>query len=355
MKTFLYYFFDVMDDVDRKKFKKYILVLFLGSVFSVLGVGAVIPFINILIQPEKITQLSLFHDWKYDNIVLFLTVFLVADFAVKNLASLFLLIYQSKFLFGLTEKIQNKLFSTYMSMPYEYHLNRSTPDLIKNINNETTMLSNYVIAPLGTFLTEFISSCFVFLVLMFLAPIFTLLVSIFLILGVFGFMKILKNRIEHYANIRTKAWSSMTSHVLSGLSGIKEAKLYHCESIFLDTFEIDAVELKSSSAFQYAFQQSPRMLIEFIGLTVVMGVLCGFIFFGKSPRSMFVLLGVFGVAAAQLLPSLNRLTQALAQIKYGIPALKTIYTELQQKTDSQIKVLETKKISKKLILTNLLL
>ena len=48
-----------MDKQDKKGFGIYTIVLFLGSIFSILGIGAVIPFIHILIQPEKIMALSL--------------------------------------------------------------------------------------------------------------------------------------------------------------------------------------------------------------------------------------------------------------------------------------------------------
>ena len=331
-----------MDDVDRKGFKKYLIVSFIGGIFSILGVGAVIPFMTVLIQPDKMQHFWLFQHWQYHYIVLFLTVVLIIAFALKNLASVFLLRYQSIFLFGLIAKVQQQLFSAYLAMPYEYHVNRNTPDLIKNINNETTMLANYVIAPLGTFLTELFASGFVVVLLLFLAPVFTLLATVFLMLGIFCFMRILKRKAAYYANTRTAAWSSMTRHVLAGLSGIKELKLYHREHQLLTTFTDDAVQLKSSTAFQNVFEQVPRMLIEFIGLTTVMGILCSFILIGKNPSNLVILLGIFGVAAAQLLPSLNRLTQATAQIKYGMPALKTLYQELQQRNTEHIKRLSIK-------------
>lgn len=343
MKKFKYYFFSIMDKKDKKTFWRYILVLFLGSIFSVLGIGAVIPFINLLIQPEKVMSYQALNGWSYNHIIIFLTIVLIVAFAVKNLVALWLINYQSKFLFGLMAKIQGKLFTGYMALPYEYHLGRSTPDLIKNVNNETTMLSNYVVAPFGSFLTELLSSAFVLMILLWINPLFTILVSAFLILGVMAFMRLIKVKIEHYSNVRSRAWSLMTENVLAGLSGIKESKLYHCEKTFLEAFKQNAIQLKSSSAFQLTFQQAPRMLIEFIGLAVVMCVLCGFVLAGNSPQSMFVLLGVFGVAAAQLLPSLNRLTQAMVQIKYGMPALESIYNELRQVRRTDLFLLEQKK------------
>ncbi|ASK78117.1 ABC transporter ATP-binding protein [Paraphotobacterium marinum] len=330
MNKFKYYFTNILDQEDKKKFLKYILVLFLGSAFSVLGIGVVIPFINLLIQPEKIMSFSLAKGWSYHELMVFFTVLLVMAFFIKNTVALMLINYQYKFLFSLTAKIQKKLFSGYITAPYEYHLNRNTPNLIKIVNNETTLFSNYIVAPLGTVFTETFSSMFVIIVLFYLNPVFTSLVALFLGLGVYLFMRAIKKKIEFYSLRRSKSWTSMTQNVLDGLTGIKETKLYHNEEKFLTNFSKEANSINTSSSFQLTFQSAPRMLIEFIGLTVVMCVLCGFVLYGESSQNMFLLLGVFGVAAAQLLPSLNRLTQALVQIKYGMPALVSIYEELNK-------------------------
>lgn len=343
MKKFIFYFLNIMDSEDKKNFFRYLIVLFFCSAFSILGIGAVVPFISLLIQPDKIMSFSLTKSWSYHELIIFFTALLVFTFCIKNIVALWLLNYQSKFLFNLTAKIQKKLFNGYMTAPYEYHLNRDTPNLIKIVNNETTVFSNNIVAPLGSFLTESFSSIFVIILLFFLSPVFTSLVAIFLGLGVFVFMKGIKNRIDFYGKERSKAWSSMTENVLDGLTGIKETKLYHVEETFLNGFKRNANTLKVSSAFQLTYQQAPRMLIEFIGLTVVMCVLCGFVLSGEPPQNMFVLLGVFGVAASQLLPSLNRLTQALVQIRYGTPALESIHEELSQIESLNLKKLKQSK------------
>lgn len=338
---FSHYFFGIMDKQDKKGFGIYTIVLFLGSIFSILGIGAVIPFIHILIQPEKIMALSLFQGWSYHQVIILFTTMLIAAFLLKNVVAFALLNYQSHFLYGLVAKIQSKLFRGYMALPYEYHLYRSTPDLIKNVNNETNVFSS-IVGSFGTFSIELFSLFFILVLLIIINPIFTISVVFSLLIAISFFMKLIKVKIEYYAKVRTNAWSLMTDNVLAGLSGIKEAKLYHCENIFLKNFQRNTTALKSSSAFQMTFQQAPRMLIEFIGLAVVMVVLCAFILLGNTPEEMFVLLGVFGVAAAQLLPSLNRLTQAMVQIKYGMPALETIYNELTQVSKADLEALAIK-------------
>lgn len=342
MKEFIHYFFSVMDKTDLKKFKKYIAVVFVASIFSVLGIGAIIPFIHVLIQPEKISHMWMFNGWQYKNIVLCLTLILILAYLIKNVAAFALLSYQSNFLYGLVGKIQKKLFSGYISLPYEYHLNRNTADLIKNVNVETTTLGAYVVAPLGTLLSELSSVVFVLLALFIINPIFTMFVTIFLGSGIFLFMKLIRFKLTYYSMLRTKSLSFITNQVLSSLSGIKEVKLYNRENFFLRDFKNNSDDLKNASVYQYTYQNAARMVIEFIGLAVVMSVLCGFVLIGSKPEELFVLLGVFGIAAAQLLPSLNRLTQSIVQIKYGMPALKIIYQEMETfKVYSQKKLLNT--------------
>lgn len=328
-----------MDHDDKLKFRKYLVVLFFVSFLSVIGIGVIIPFINILIQPELTMKYNYWKQWNYTTLVFMFSTLMILAFLIKNISSFFMLKYQFGFLFEFMSKIQIKLFNKYLSHPYEYHINRSTPELIKNINNETSILSLYVVAPFGNFLTEVISSLFILFFLLIINFLFTSLVIFFLGTSIILLMKITKTKAAYYSKLRSVALSEMTNSVISGLEGIKELKIYHKELYFFDDFVKNADSLSKSSAFQLVFQQSPRMMIEFLGLSVIMGLMCVYIFNGAKSNELFVLLGVFGVAAAQLLPSINRLTQALTQIKYGMLSLEVIYKELHQMDKQKYKKL----------------
>ncbi|MBK2006112.1 ABC transporter ATP-binding protein, partial [Francisella orientalis] len=91
-----------------------------------------------------------------------------------------------------------------------------------------------------------------------------------------------------------------------------------------------ATMLNKSLQFNQIFQIIPRFFIEAIAITFVLITLLVLIAFGESTNSIFILLSVFGVAATQLLPALNRIMQAVTSIKYSVPALKVIYEELEK-------------------------
>lgn len=334
MKNFLNVFYSILDDTDRSKFRKYIMVLFLGSCFSVIGIGAFIPFINVLIQPEKIMRFSYFQNWGYTQVVFLLTGLIISAFAIKNISTFLLFKFQSNFLFSLVAKIQKKLFLGYMSFDYEYHLMRSTPNLIKIINNETNILAVCVVSQIGIILTELFASLCVLLFLIYLNPVFTLsiVVSLFVFMSIF--MRLIKEKLKTFGDTRTVAWSKITNNVLTGLSGIKEAKLYHCEHYFTDKFAVETENLKLATVYQNVYSQVPRLIIEFVGVFVVMALISIFIFLKHSPKEMLMIMAVFGLASGQLFPSINRIMQAVVQIRYGMPALMTISEEFKlQKAD----------------------
>ena len=359
IKKFRHYFFSIIDKKDKKNFGIYIIVLLSGSIFSILGISTVIPFIYILIQPERIMALLPFQCWNYQQLILLFTTLFISAFLLKNLIAFALLNYQSHFLYGLVAKIQSKLFSGYMTLPYEYHLYRNTPSLIKNINTEVAIYFNSITSSFGIFLTESITIFFILIVMIIISPTITLLISFAISISLFCLIRIIKQKIEYYSELRNRASLSVNNTIISGLSGIKESKLYDCEDYFIKEFNKSTIELKYSSCYQGTLQQTPRMLIEFVGLTVIMMVLCVFTVLGNNPEEMFGLLSAFSVATVQLLPSLNRLTRAMVQIKYGMPALQIVYNELKQINNTSLKmpVMKnqklTKKFNKKIVLKDL--
>lgn len=330
MKIFFRYFFGILDTTQKKRFFLYLVLLFLGSTSSMLGVGAVIPFVSILVNPNQFENISFLNYLSYFQIVLISIILLILAFWVKNIIGVVLFWFQTKFLNSIVLSIQKKLFSLYISMDYETHLNRSTPTLIRNINAETNQLSNGIINPLGILMTDLFSCVFIVVLLLYINFLFSFFTLLILGVSLFIFMLKIKGVLNRYGKQRAEAWTSMTQTTMNGLSGIKEIKLYSKEKVFMNEFDEKAIMLNKSLQFNQIFQVLPRFFIEAIAITFVLITLLILISFGESTNSIFILLSVFGVAATQLLPALNRIMQAITSIKYSAPALKVIYEELEK-------------------------
>ncbi|ACD30954.1 ABC transporter ATP-binding protein [Francisella tularensis] len=330
MKQFFKYFIGILDTTQKKRFFLYLVLLFLGSTSSMLGVGAVIPFVNALINPKYFDNIVILRSFSNFQIILISIVLLILAFWIKNIIGVILFWFQTKFLNSIVLDIQKKLFRLYILMDYESHLTRSTPTLIRNINSETNQLSSGIINPLGILMTDLFSCVFIVALLLYINFLFSFFTLLILGVSLFIFMLKIKGILDKYGKQRAEAWKSMTQTTMNGLSGIKEIKLYNKEKVFMSEFDEKAAMLNRSMQFNQIFQILPRFFIEAIAITFVLVTLLVLIVFSESINSIFILLSVFGVAATQLLPALNRIMQAITNIKYSIPALKVIYEELSK-------------------------
>ncbi|MDE4938368.1 ABC transporter ATP-binding protein, partial [Francisella tularensis subsp. holarctica] len=81
---FFKYFSGILDTTQKKRFFLYLDLLFLGSTSSMLGVGAVIPFVNALIIPKYFDNIVILRSFSYFQIILISLVLLILAFWIKN-------------------------------------------------------------------------------------------------------------------------------------------------------------------------------------------------------------------------------------------------------------------------------
>jgi ATP-binding cassette subfamily C protein len=322
--------FAILTPKDKKRFWGYLVVLFVGSSTSVLGIGAIMPFIYVLIDKDKATHVPLIGHLPYQEIVIICSLLLIVAFLVKNMVSALLMIYQSKFLGAVTYSLQNRLYYGYLGMPYESHLNRKTPDLIRNLTTLVGQFSSGVISPLGVIFTEVFSLIFIFITLMFINWIFTVVMFGVMSIAIIIFLRVFREKNKYHSNQSVEASSNLSRVILEGLNGIKEVKLYHKEEIYNKLFEIASNKSKKAAIFAQLFPNMPRMIIEVTGIIVLMLAICLLVLLGNDSKVVFTVLSVFAAASIQMLPSLNRLSQSIANIKFSTPCLLIIKKELDE-------------------------
>ena len=119
------------------------LLLFVGMVFEVFGLGAIIPALSIILEPEVLEKSPTFNsirnyfsEFSDQNFTYLFLGFVVLVFFIKTIFIVFLTHKQNRFLTNITAYISNNLLTSYLSQPYKFHLKRNASDLIKNIQVE---------------------------------------------------------------------------------------------------------------------------------------------------------------------------------------------------------------------------
>jgi len=75
---------------------------------------------------------------------------------------------------------------------------------------------------------------------------------------------------------------------------------------------------------------TPRLLLETLAIGIMLLGIVGLLTMGRSPGEVVVTLGLFGVVAFRLMPSLNRLTGYASNLRAGSAMVGTIHADIQK-------------------------
>jgi ABC-type multidrug transport system fused ATPase/permease subunit len=113
---------------------------------------------------------------------------------------------------------------------------------------------------------------------------------------------------------------------------VREITLLDRAAEFAERCRIHTVESANAGRWLATLVQLPRLLLELLavlGLAVLAAVLVAL---GRTPASMLPLLGIFAAAAFRLMPSVQRLMNAVQALHYARPAIDLLHTELGRGT-----------------------
>ena len=336
---------------DRKQ-KVQLLVLgvmiFLGGFLETLGVGAMMPVVMVLIEPDVLMEYiqkydflqkicSFFHIQDVGQITMALLLALMAVYVVKNLYILFLTYKQNAFIDQNRNRMISRVMAEFLNRPYEEYLGADIPTVFRITDSDiphtfTLMLSVIQLA------SEVVVSFLIFVMLLIMDAAMTLF-----IMAIFGVMtlliiKVFKPRLNKIGSKNQSIQSRIAKWRIQAIYGLKDVKVLNREEFFIRNY-YESGKIGANVATTYAVMNNiPRLLIETVFIVGVLGFLMLFIQGGGDMSLLVSTVAAFGVAAMRVLPSVNRINTYITQISYTQPSLDFVYENLQEgmKTDAML-------------------
>ncbi|MEC8147386.1 MAG: ABC transporter transmembrane domain-containing protein [Pseudomonadota bacterium] len=216
-----------------------IVLMIIGAGFEVLGVGLVIPLLELISNTdESLIGLDFRNIGSLNQeevIILCLTIF-ASVYVIKGLYLSFLLWLFGRYTFNTKAEISNNLMESYMSAQYEFHLENNSAQLIRNLTIESNQLASFALIPLLTILTEGFMMLSIVIFLIWLEPLGTLFVMATVIPLSFIFQKVLAGYSTELGRARQKADGFVIQKSQEALGGIKDAKVLNKTDYFVESF-----------------------------------------------------------------------------------------------------------------------
>jgi ATP-binding cassette, subfamily B, bacterial PglK len=319
----------------QRSYSFYLMWLMLvGMILETIGIGVIMPALSLMSENKDLSTiqelkplLEYLNNPTAGELLAIFMILLVVFFIIKTIFLIYLSFSQNKFVFGLQESISKRLFSVYLHQSYEFHLERNSAELVRNVIGEVQQLTGVFSAGL-IFITELLVLLGITTLLFFIEPVGATIVALVLGLTGFTFDRYTKRYIKQWGEDRQYHEGLRMKHLHQGLYCAKDIKLLGREGYFVRQYNIHNSGAATMGKNQSVLQSMPKLWLELLAIIGLSSLVLSMLLQGKQIDSIIPILGVFGAAAFRLMPSINRLINTSQVIRYFVPVVNTIYNEL---------------------------
>lgn len=317
--------------------KKSLIFLFIlvgfSILFEMLGIGILLPAIGVILNkniavtyPSVLPILKFIGNPNQVKLIAITMVLIAIIFILKSFFLIYLSWVQSKFGSTLTYELNNKLFKGYLNQDYFFHLNNNSAILLRNIQNigqftaVTQALINLSVE------ISLVVSIFAFMV--FIEPLGSISVAIFLIIFVGLFQSFTRKKLLKWGYLKQKYSGEANMHLLQGLGGVRDIKIYGKENYFSNQFSKVNKELTNLMVKYGITNLLPRIYLELISILGLVTLVLIMLFQDNDPARLIGVIGVFSIAAYRLIPSMNRIMSSTQVFKNSKASIDLIFSEI---------------------------
>lgn len=342
--------------LNSKQKRQYFVVTFvalIGSMWELLGVSAILPFIEAIMMPEELEGkwyyellVKFFHPASQIETMTILGILIIFVYILKNFYLMFSQYVQSAYSTGVQRDLSIKMANTYLHSSYLFHLGINSSVLIRSITQDVV----------GVFAVFF----YLFRVL---AEVFTIgAIGIYIIsldpmlalslIGILGSCMLilffgLKKLVKLFGKIGQDCDGKNLQYLTQAFNGIKEIMVMNRQDYFQNNFT-QSCSLSARAAKRNNFLNViPQNIYEMVCIGGLIGVVVVRLHMTDDIAGFVTKLAIIAVAAFRLFPSVSRLTTNLNAIIYNRPRLDSMYEmlrDIEKEDNYKIKDIDPEKV-----------
>ncbi len=338
MNLFLIKLKNLLDKKSKKSLIYLILFSVVVSTIEVVGISAIMPFIDIATDFSKIQENSyykyVFDIFSFEKEVNFAIVFGLVLFGYYIFRGVINFVYQyqmASFSQMLYAQTTQKLFSVYLKMPYQIFVNKNSSFLTKTIVTEASLLSTTVSAVL-LMISEVFVMVFLYALMMFANWKITLIFTAILLLKILFLTKTISKKIKLVGQKRAVYQEKFYEILNRTFGNFKHIKLQNkvLRTSLEDEFNQSVNEYANVNIVNAALSVVPRLFLETMGFGLIVMLLVFLLYEGQK-NVLYILptLSLFVLALYRLLPSINRIVSSYNTLMYHHKSIEIVDNELR--------------------------
>jgi ABC-type branched-subunit amino acid transport system ATPase component len=326
--------FKIIPNDLKKQFILLIAIIVIASLLELFSFSLMIPAIGILFGIESFDN-YLFYD-KFRHLVILndLNIFIIFLFLIYLFKAIFLsysIIFQQKLIAKVQKKITNTLVYKNLNYSYSVFIKKNSSEKTINILEISVNYIYQCLIPLVAIITETILIIFFIIFLLFINPIPFFVISAVVAFLILIYFKSVNKKLSEWGKKKLTLTYERLRLLKEALEGIILIKLNNN----IKTFFLEKINFHNKEIIELMRKLlTTNYLVKiFLELFAVCFLLFLVIFLSTNHYSridIFILLGLYSVAAFKIIPSANRIILNLQNLKFGVTIVDTLLEEIKK-------------------------
>ena len=335
---------DMLSERERRLALLVLLVSLIGAGAQVAMIGAVMPFLSFIADPNSLDQnglvSSLYEHFGFVSRYSFAFALGLGCIGVILLSNFVLMVrgYMiARFTVMRVHALSTRLLKSYLRKPYEHFLGRNSSDIGKRILSETNEISVSFLQPAAELIASSISAVFILTFLLYLEPLGTLIGAGIVLTFYLTVHRFSGRYIKRLGEARAASNARRFRMINEIFGGIKDLKIHQKEEVYARSFETSSSEMMKANWKSRIATDTPQYLVQAFFLSgVIMACLLMidvdlFNTDGNAGGQLIPMLGVFAFAGQRLVPELQKIYAASSKMTFGAAALQNVHEDMDRK------------------------
>lgn len=266
--------------------------------------------------------------WEGTELMAVLGLATAVVFATRSLLVLLQYYVQYRVAENAGGRLSTRLLDGYLAMPYVFHLQRNSSELIRNSFDSVQRFVQEGLVPGVQVVGRSAMAVGVIAVLLLTSPIAALFA-----IGTLGpltwvVLRVVQPRVKRLGRTAQQMTQQNIQSLQQSLHGVRDISVLGRKRTFVDSYRSDRRKLSRARYLRQTAGKVPWVAIE-TGLAIFIVI---FVWVAAAAEGgmdgALPLLGLFGYAAARLLPELQAITKHLNSLKFVGPAVDDLVAEL---------------------------
>ena len=321
---------------ERRRYLLVFALVVLAAVFETIGVAAVLPFLQLLSDPEMV-ETNAFLAWLYDGLAFddtqsfmaFLGFAVLGVVIVSQVVKALAAYAMTRFTMMRGYVLGTRLLEGYLNQPYTWFLNRHSSDISKSVLEEVMTAIQGCLLPAMNLVAGLVTAAFLCLLLVIVEPAIALGIAV-LLGGVYGMVYVvLRGLLRRTGQKRVEANQVRFHSVQEATGGLKDLKIMGLEEYFLRRFRRGAYDFARHQSNAKILGELPRFMLEGLAFGGLILVLIHLLLRdGGNIQAILPTIGFIAMAGLRLMPALQQVYQNLSAVRFNQPALESVQREV---------------------------